>query len=327
MQIKQPDPFKLALAQMLVVGGELDANLQRAVRMIATAARDAAQVVLLPEALDLGWTSPSVRKLAEPIPDGRACQTLRDAARRCGVYVCAGLTERAGTRVFNAAVLISPTGEVLLHHRKLNELEIGHDVYDQGDRLAVAHTPLATFGLMICSDGFVRDQFVTRTLGLMGADVILSPSAWAVKPGYDNVKEPYGAIWRESYGAVARDFRVWIAGCSCVGRINGGPWNGHSCIGSSLVVDPRGRPVLTGPYGDQAENLLMIEIKPEPRPARGTAWEGFWRSSWSSPKPLSMKFKTRAGEIKITTKLFHETHTPDKTNSPADLRRRRGTRG
>ncbi|MDD2762854.1 MAG: carbon-nitrogen hydrolase family protein [Opitutaceae bacterium] len=277
MNSPKPGSFKLALAQMLVAGGEMDANLQRAVRLIAAAAEGAAQVVLLPEALDLGWTSPSGRKLAEPIPEGRVCQTLRAAARRHGVYVCAGLTERAGELVFNAAVLIAPAGEVLLHHRKLNELEIGHDVYDQGDRLAVAHTPLATFGLMICADGYVRGQFVTRTLGLMGADVILSPSAWAVPPGHDNVKEPYGAGWRENYGVVAKDFRLWIAGCSNVGRIKGGPWDGHSCIGCSLVVDPQGRPALMGPYGEQAEKLLMIEVKPEARPTRGRGWESLWK--------------------------------------------------
>jgi predicted amidohydrolase len=261
---------------MRVVGGDLDANLRGALRMIAAAARAGAQVVLLPEALDAGWTHPSGRELADAVPGGRVCTALRDAAQECGLYVCAGLTERAGDRVYNAAVLVSPTGQVLLHHRKLNELEIGHDVYDQGDRLAVAHTPLATFGLMICADGAVRGQFVTRALGLMGADVVLSPSAWAVQAGYDNAKHPYGGMWRENYGMVARDFRMWIAGCSGVGRINGGPWKGHSCIGCSLVVDPRGEPVLVGPYGARSARLLTVEIAPEPRPARGAAWARLW---------------------------------------------------
>jgi predicted amidohydrolase len=288
MNSPKPVSFKLALAQMQVRGGELEDNLQRAVQMIAAAAQGAAKVVLLPEALDLGWTNPSGRRLAEPIPEGRPCRAFREAARRNGVYVCAGLTERAGDAVFNAAVLISPSGEVLLQHRKLNELEIGHDVYDQGDRLAVTHTPLATFGLMICADGFARGQIVARTLGLMGADVILSPSAWAVKPGYDNAKQPYGAIWRESYGAVARDFRLWIAGCSNVGRIEGGPWNGHSCIGCSLVVGPTGRPALEGPYGEQAEKMLMIDIKPEQRPARGTSWEPYWQERARLPADKSV---------------------------------------
>lgn len=292
MHPRKPTPFRLALAQMQVAGGDLPANLARAEQMIAAAARGGAQVVLLPEAADVGWTSPDGRKLAGPVPGGSTCRAFRAAARRHGVYVCAGLTERAGNSVYNAAVLISPAGEVLLHHRKLNELGIAHRVYAQGDRLGVIRTPLATFGLMICADGYVRGQFVARTLGLMGADVILSPSAWAVPPGYDHAKRPYGAEWRENYGAVARDFRVWIAGCSNVGRIRGGAWDGHACIGCSLVVDPRGRAVLQGPYGEQAEQMLMIEVRPEPRPARGADWEAYWRERRRPPR------RERAGLVR-----------------------------
>ena len=147
---------------------------------------------------------------------------------------------------------------------------------------------------MICADGYVRGQFVARTLGLMGADVVLSPSSWAVPPGYDNARRPYGVEWRENYGAAARDFRLWIAGCSNVGRIRGGPWNGHSCIGCSLVVDPKGNPVLQGPYGERAEQLLLIEIRPEPRPARGADWEPFWRQMEDSPTGR-LRRRRRAG--------------------------------
>ena len=272
---------------MQVVGGDVDVNLRSARRMIGAAAKAGAQVVLLPEALDAGWTHPSGRKLADAVPNGRVCSAYCDAAQEHGLYVCGGLTERAADRVYNAAVLVSPTGQVLLHHRKLNELEIGHDAYDQGDRLAVAHTPLATFGLMICADGAVPGEFVARALGLMGADVILSPSAWAVEAGYDNARHPYGAMWRKSYRGVARDFRLWIAGCSNVGRIDGGPWTGHSCIGRSLVVDPRGKAVLTGPYGEGAERLLTIDVAPEPRPARGNAWARLWRERTARRKKPS----------------------------------------
>jgi len=278
MEERHTSSFRLALAQMRVVGADRDRNLVRAARMITTGARVGAQVVLLPEALDLGWTSPKARELAGLIPLGTAYKFLRDAAKRDRVYVCAGLTERAGRQVYNSAVLISPEGRLLLHHRKLNELEIGHLAYDQGDRLAVSRTPLGTIGLMICADGSVAGQVVSRSLALMGADVILSPCAWAVKPGYNNARTPYGAMWRRCYGAVARDFRIWIAGCSNVGLINGGPWDGHSCIGRSLVVDPRGRPALIGPFGSRAEALLTIDIKPEPRPARGTGWDRFWEN-------------------------------------------------
>jgi predicted amidohydrolase len=150
--------FRLALVQMRVDGGSRNGNIERAVERVAASAAAGAEVVLLPEALDLGWTHPSAQLEAGRIPDGFACAQLSEAARQHSVYVCAGLVERYRQQIFNSAVLIGPDGGLLLHHRKLNELEIGHATYAQGNRLAVSSTPLATFGLMICSDAFVRGQ-------------------------------------------------------------------------------------------------------------------------------------------------------------------------
>src|SRR6185295_9656223 len=116
--VEVEQPFKLALVQMLIEGGRKEANLRRALERIAQAAASHAQVVVLPEALTLGWTHPSSRTGAEEIPEGQSCRMLGDAARRHGVYVCAGLVERAGNKVFNSAVLIEPGGNVILHHRK-----------------------------------------------------------------------------------------------------------------------------------------------------------------------------------------------------------------
>jgi predicted amidohydrolase len=273
-----PRMVRLALAQMRVEGGAKRANVERAVARIAETAKQGAQIVVLPEALDLGWTHPSALIEAEPVPGGWPCEQLRAAARCHRVFVCAGLTEGAEQRIFNAAVLFSPEGELLVHHRKLNELEIGHGCYAQGDRLAVAHTPLGSIGVMICADAFARGQVVGRTLGLMGADLILSPCAWAVPPEHDNGRESYGKLWRDNYGPVARDFRVWIAGVSNVGPITGGPWAGRKCIGRSLLVGPDGEPKLTGPYGEQAEALLIADLELAPRPARGDGWERVWES-------------------------------------------------
>jgi predicted amidohydrolase len=269
--------FKLALCQMLVEGNRKDANLARAAEMIATAARNGAQVVLLPEALTLGWTHPASRAEADEYPDGKSCTAFREAARKNQCYVCAGFVERAGDNVYNAAVLIDPAGEVLLLHRKLNELEIGHDAYDQGDRLGVVKTPLGTFGVMICADAFAAGEVVTRALGYMGADVILSPTAWAVPSDHDNQKEPYGALWRDSYGKVAADFKLWIAGVTNVGWLKAGPWEGWKCIGCSMVVGPDGKQVLQGPYGSDAEIILYVDITPVPRPARGCGWQKEWK--------------------------------------------------
>jgi len=171
---------------------------------------------------------------------------------------------------------------VILHHRKLNELVIGHPFYAQGDRLSVANTPLGTLGVMICADAFARGQIVSRVLGLMGAQIILSPCAWAVPADHDNRKEPYGQFWLDNYCPVARDFKLWIAGVSNVGWLTEGPWKGRKCIGSSLVVGPEGRPVLIGPHGPDAETVLYAELELERRPARGEGWERRWTSESES---------------------------------------------
>jgi predicted amidohydrolase len=260
--------FKLAVVQMPVIGGQREENLRRAIQSIAKADELGAEIVLLPETLDCGWCHESARSCAGAIPDGDSCVRLRDAARAHGMHVCAGLVERAGDRLFNSAVLISPEGEVLLHHRKLNELSMAHHLYALGDRLAVAQTALGTIGLMICADAFAPGQVISRTLGLMGAQLILSPCAWAVPPGHDNEKEPYGQLWLDNYAPVAKDFQLWIAGASNVGWVTDGAWTNYRCIGSSLVINPAGEPALRGPYGVNAAALLCVDVELETRSAR-----------------------------------------------------------
>lgn len=252
--------MNLALAQMLVEPGQPEANLTRAEQRVSEAAARGAEVVLLPECLDLGWTHPSARELATAIPDGASCQRLIAAARRHRVFVCAGIVERAGERLFNAAVLIDPDGQVLLHHRKIHELDFGRELYATGDRLGVTDTPFGRIGLMICADGFAPGQVISRALALMGAQVILSPCAWAVPADHDNEREPYGRIWLENYGAVCREHGVIIAGCSNVGMVTAGTWSGRPCIGCSLVIGSDGEPLVRGAYGERAEELIVLEI-------------------------------------------------------------------
>jgi predicted amidohydrolase len=261
---------------MHVSGGQKMENLKRAQVLVAEAADAGASVVVLPEAMTLGWTHSAAREQADEVPGGLSCTVLAEAARKYRVFLCSGLIERHQGRLFNSAVLLSPEGTLLSHHRKLNELELAHDLYALGDRLQVADTPFGRIGLMICADGFARGQVISRALGYMGADLILSPSAWAVPADHDNVREPYGKLWVDNYGPVARDFRLWIAGVSNVGWIIDGPWRGRKCIGCSLLVGPQGTPVLQGPYGVDSETILYADVHPVPRPAQGDQWPKLW---------------------------------------------------
>ena len=274
--------FMLALAQMRVVGGAPDVNLEHAGEMIAEAAEQGAQIVLLPEAMDLGWTDPSALTLADAVPEGKTASLLCHLARKYDIYICSGLTEKDGEKVYNSAVLIDPRGEIIILHRKINELDIGHPYYDLGQSLQVVHTDLGTIGVMICADASTGEWEISRTLAYMGADIILSPCSWAVPADHNNIENPYGKWWKEAYIPVAKDFHIWIAGCSNVGWMTGGPWKGSKTIGCSMVIGPGGTQVLNAPYGVDADTIMYVNIKPEPRPGQGTTWHNYWKKQEDS---------------------------------------------
>ena len=252
----------VAMAQMYVEPGAKAENLARIRRTVAAAASQGADIVVLPEAADLGWTHPSARTLAEEVPDGDSAALYRELARNHEIYVCGGLVERAGSQLFNSALLVDPSGDVLIHHRKINELDIANGLYSVGDRLRVAETPFGRVGVMICADAMAPGDAVARVLGRMEARIILSPCAWAVPADHDNRTHPYGDEWRDHYGRVAREFGLWVVGVSNVGPVTAGAWAGRRCIGSSLLVGPNGTPVAQGPYGEDAEALIRVEIDP-----------------------------------------------------------------
>ena len=253
--------FKLALIQMKVEGGNRTANLMRAEKMISEAADNSAKVVLLPEALNLGWTHPSALLEAEKVPEGKTSKFLIRQAKKKGLYICCGLIEKDGEKVYNSAVIINSDGEIILKHRKINELDIGLNYYSTGDSINVCKTEFGTFGLAICADAF--DSANLEALGKLGADIILSPCSWATPKEHNNLDAPYGSEWEKSYIPIAKKFSLWIAGCSNVGWITDGPWKDRKCIGNSLIVNPKGYIAASGPYGVDAEEILYFEINNE----------------------------------------------------------------
>jgi predicted amidohydrolase len=257
------------MGQILVAGGEPEANLGRAVEAVRDAAARGCRLVVLPECLDLGWTDPSAQHLAQPIP-GPHSQRLSQAAVQHGVYLVAGLVERAKERLYNAAVLIDPRGQILLVHRKINELAIAHNLYSIGDRLGVASTELGTLAINICADNFPNSLAIGHVLARMGGQLLLSPSAWAVDANHDQVAQPYGDRWRRAYGELGRLYNLPVVGVSNVGWMTGGPWKGRKAIGCSLATDNRGEILAVGPYGEEAEAVIVVDIELREVAAVGT---------------------------------------------------------
>lgn len=257
---RMPDStLKVAMAQMLVEPGNPGTNLSRAEEMIKQAAERGCRVVVLPECLDFGWMDDSARERACPIP-GNHAEILSEAARAAGIYVAAGLVERDGAHLYNAAVLFSPSGDILLKHRKINELSIALGLYTVGDSLGVARTPDGAFGLNICADNFPDSLELGISQARIGAQLLLSPSAWAVPPDHDNERNPYGDLWRGAYTELARRAGVATVGVSNVGPVLSGAWQGWKCIGCSLAVGADGRILAQGPYGVGASALICVDV-------------------------------------------------------------------
>ena len=261
--------FRLGMAQIVVEGGQAEANLSRGIARISEAAEMGCQVVVLPECMDLGWTHSCAKHFAQPIPGAHSAR-LAYAAQENQIFVVAGLVERAGDKIYNSAVLIDPQGEILLHHRKINVLDVAQGLYAIGDRLGVVETELGTLGINICADNFDTSLAIGHVLARMGAQVILAPSAWAMDADHDNQAQPYGALWRRSFTELSKLYDVTVVGVSNVGWLTDGPWTGKKTIGCSLAIGPRGEVLAQGPYGVDAEALVVIEVDPQPQIARGT---------------------------------------------------------
>jgi predicted amidohydrolase len=261
--------IQVAMGQMLVKAGQPQQNLERAVTMIAAAAKAGADLIVLPECLDIGWTDGRAKDLAQPIP-GSHSQQLAKAARDHHIHVAAGLVERFGNQLFNSAVLFDDSGGLLLLHRKINELGIAMGLYSIGDRLGVAHCKLGVIGLDICADNVPNSLAIGHVLARMGAQIIVAPSAWAVPPEHDQDQEPYGALWLGAYQHLSRIYDLPVVGVSGVGWLEDGAWKGWKVIGCSLAVGADAQIIAQAPYGTNAEDLRVVKVTLRPPSVLGT---------------------------------------------------------
>jgi predicted amidohydrolase len=259
---------RVAMGQMLVEGGEPERNLLRAEQMIDQGAKAGGDIVLLPECLDLGWTHPSALTEAMPIP-GQRSDRLVAAAKRNGVYVCAGLTEQDGHRVYNSAIFVDPAGSLLLRYRKINLLHVGHRFYSVGKSLSVVETPFGNIGVNICSDNYGDSLELGHTLARMGAQMILSPSSWTVDYSITEDSEEYRDKWLKPYHTLASLYNMAIVSVTAVGVIVGGPYEGKKMVGCSLVVGEEGV-IYRSKYNEFAGTMNVVNFEVPPEHEKGT---------------------------------------------------------
>lgn len=147
--------------------------------LIARAAEQKADLIVLPETLTYFASGRSMSDCAESIP-GPSTDYFGTLAKQHDLYIVAGLLERDAHKVFNVAVLMGPDGAVVGKYRKvaLPRTEIDAGVV-AGDDYPVFDTRFGKVGMMVCYDGFYPE--VARELSNRGAEVIAFP-VWGCNP-------------------------------------------------------------------------------------------------------------------------------------------------
>jgi predicted amidohydrolase len=171
---------RLAAAHFRPKGGKTPMeNCQMFAPLIAEAAGQRADLVVLPETLTYYGLRRSFADVAEPIP-GPSTEYFGELAKKHNLYIVAGLVERDGHLIYNVAVLLGPDGRIAGKYRKVSlprsEIEAG---IAPGDEYPVFDTRFGKLGMMICYDGFFPE--VARHLSNNGAEVIAWP-VWGCNP-------------------------------------------------------------------------------------------------------------------------------------------------
>jgi N-carbamoylputrescine amidase len=164
-------------------------NLDRAERMVREAAGKGAQVILLQELFETPYFCKdhlaSHFDLARPIAGSPVVQRFQALARELEVAMPLSVFERANNAYFNSLAMIDADGSVLGVYRKshIPEGPGYHEKYyfspgDTGFR--VWKTRYGTLGVGICWDQWFPEA--ARCMALMGADVLLYPTAIGSEP-------------------------------------------------------------------------------------------------------------------------------------------------
>ncbi len=175
-----PRKVRLATVHFMPRGGKTAMDNSRQFEpLIAEAARQKADLVVLPEVLTMAGNGLSFTSAAEPVP-GPTTKYFGELARKHGLHIVVPLVERDRHLIFNAAALIGADGKFIGKYRKVTlprtEIEGG---ITPGEAYQVFDTRLGKIGMMICYDGFFPE--VARQLSLRGAEIIAFP-VWGCNP-------------------------------------------------------------------------------------------------------------------------------------------------
>lgn len=222
--------LKTALVQYESVLCEPKRNADRAYDQVLEAAANGANFVCLPEMFNTGYNFDLIGKnfsaLGETLA-GYTVSRLSEAARKGNCHIVAPivLEDDVPGVLYNAAVVIDDTGEVLGYYAKHHLWALERFYFRGGESFPVFQTKYGKIGVMICYDaGFPE---AARILTLKGAELIFMPSAWRAEDR---------DIWNLNIPQRALENTVFIAAVNRFGK-EGDLY----MFGNSKVSDYRGR--------------------------------------------------------------------------------------
>jgi predicted amidohydrolase len=177
----EPAPRKVRLATIHYrpKGKSPRQNCEEFAPLVAEAARQRADLVVMGETLPYVNVAMKAHETAEAIP-GPTTDYFGGLARNHKMHLVLSLYERDGHLVYNTAVLLGPDGTLIGKYRKVC---LPHGEVDDGiapgSGYPVFKTEFGSVGLMVCYDGFFPE--VARELSSRGAEVIAWP-VWGCDP-------------------------------------------------------------------------------------------------------------------------------------------------
>jgi len=222
-------------------------NLQCAEILIASAARQGAQLLVLPENFAL-LGAEGVYQVGLSETQNCDDHTLRKwmaaMARQYGVWLVAGSIPMAsrpdGTRldthVRAVCLVINDCGDEVARYDKIHLFDVDvaddygsyreSDTVEPGNQLVLVDTPCGRLGLTICYDLRFAEQFYQ--LREQGADIITVPSAFTATTG--------AAHWEVLLRARAIETQCYLVAPNQAGQHSA---TRHS-YGHSMIIDPWG---------------------------------------------------------------------------------------
>lgn len=181
-------------ATQMACSWDIDSNVECAESMVREAADNGAQIILIQELFETPYFCIEQDfkhlDLATGVDDSPLITKMSKLAQELSVVLPVSWFERAGNAFFNSVAMIDADGALLGVYRKTHiPNAIGYQekhYFSPGDTgFKVWDTRYARIGLGICWDQWFPEA--ARCMALMGAEILMYPTAIGDEPGDDSV--------------------------------------------------------------------------------------------------------------------------------------------